>query len=174
MHPHIKKIHTAYTRLLTVIHDIFLVSITLKAINGILELIAGVGILIVGHERVLWVASKLASTELVEDPHDNFATWLLHWSSSFTAHAQTVAALYLLSHGLIKLFIVYNVLRGHKWAYPLAIVVFSAFTIYQFNLFLHVHSWTMGIFTTLDIVVVIFTVLEWRVVHRPVEQKIEK
>ena len=46
-------------------------------------------------------------------------------------HTYTLAVFYFVSHGVIKLFLVWALLRGKLWAYPLAIFFFGLFSFYQ-------------------------------------------
>jgi uncharacterized membrane protein len=49
------------------------------------------------------------------------------------------------------------------WAYPLAIGVFSAFSVYQVYRFTHTHSITLLLLTVFDLLIVYLTWEEYRV-----------
>lgn len=170
MQRHIQKIHHIAKRTLRIIHDAFLVSLTIKAINGVVETLGGLAVLLIGHQRVLNVVQSIAHRELVEDPDDHLATSMIQWATHFSSGAQEAVAAYLLAHGILKLFVVYNVMRGRRWAYPTAVTVFSGFAIYQAVLWIEHPGWTLAALTVFDVLIVVLTLLEWRVVHSPVEK----
>jgi uncharacterized membrane protein len=76
------------------------------------------------------------------------------------------AGVYLLSHGVIKVFLVGSLLRGRLWAYPTAIVFFAMFIVYQmYRYYLH-PSIGMIILSILDLIVIVLTWLEYRQLKR--------
>lgn len=68
---------------------------------------------------------------------------------------------------MVKLFIVYNILKKKYWAYPLAIVAFSAFAIYQTYLYISSPSIIMAILIVMDVVTAILTYIEYRNIKNP-------
>lgn len=109
----------------------FRISVTLKGLDGALELIGGLILLFVRPATISHVARFLTQHELSQDPHDFLARHLLR-SAGHLAHGTTIfAALYLLSHGLAKVVLVVAVLRNELWAYPGMIVLLLAFIVYQ-------------------------------------------
>ena len=85
------------------------------------------------------------------------------------AHCAFEEVAYLLVHGVIKLALVAGLLRGLRWMFPLALIVLAAFIGYQLYRFAHIPSWSLGLFTLLDVVVVALIAREWRVqeTHEP-------
>jgi uncharacterized membrane protein len=120
------------------IHKLFVISLALKAINGVLE--TCLGILFFFTSRASEWLGLLASNELVDDPNDFFATWLDKFLSHFGANAQMFAAFYLVSHGVIKVFLIWALFKNKVWAYPSSIAVFCLFIAYQTQRYFHTHS----------------------------------
>jgi uncharacterized membrane protein len=141
---------------------LFEIGIIAKGLNGLVEVIGGLLLLFVTPARVHWWAVRLTQEELSEDPHDFIANHLLHTASGITGGAVLFGSLYLLSHGVIKIFLVVSLLRNKLWAYPLTIVVLSGFVVYQlYRIALHV-SFTMVALTVFDLVIIALTIREYK------------
>lgn len=141
----------------------FRVLIILKGLDGVLEVIGGILLLIVKPEQIAGLAQFLTQHELSEDPHDLIANLVLHGAHSLSdAHATLFGALYLLSHGLAKVVLVGALLRNKLWAYPWLIGFLGVFIVYQvYRLFV---DFTLGLFllTLFDTVIVWLTVREYQ------------
>ena len=146
------------------IRRIFIVSVLLKGFNAILEMVGGVLFLFTG--AVTSIVQFLVQGELIEDPHDFIANSIQHYLPYFSEHSQLFAAFYLLSHGVIKIFLVVGLLRNKLWAYPSAIVVFFLFIAYQLYRFTYTHSVFLIILTVFDLFVIWLTWHEYKVVKR--------
>jgi uncharacterized membrane protein len=141
---------------------LFEIGIIAKGLNGLVEVIGGLLLLFVTPARVHWWAVRLTQEELSEDPHDFIANHLLHTASGITGGAVLFGSLYLLSHGVIKIFLVVSLLRNKLWAYPLTIVVLSGFGVYQlYRIALHV-SFGMVALTVFDLVIIALTIREYK------------
>jgi uncharacterized membrane protein len=148
------------------LHVAFEVGVILKGLNGLLELIGGVLLLWFPPSAIQTLVVRLTQNELSEDPHDFIATHLRAAAHSLSASTELFAALYLLSHGVIKALLVYALLRGKLWAYPTAIAVFAAFGVYQmYRYFIHPSGWLIAL-TVLDAVVIFLTWVEWQRLKR--------
>jgi uncharacterized membrane protein len=83
-------------------------------------------------------------------------------SQNMTNSSARFAALYLLSHGLVKVLLVTCLWLNKLWAYPLTIAVFGAFAVYQVFRFTHTHSWALVILTIFDVLIILLTWNEYR------------
>lgn len=144
------------------IHRGFEIGILLKAINGLLELIAGVLLIFVQPEMVRKIITVLTSHELSEDPHDVIVHWLMNTAHNFSISMRNFAIIYLTLHGAIKLFLVFSLWKQRFWAYPLAIIVFGLFAVYQVYRYTYTHSVELIFLTILDIAIIILTWLEYK------------
>ncbi|MHB8652119.1 MAG: DUF2127 domain-containing protein [Minisyncoccota bacterium] len=140
---------------------VFRISIFLKAGNAILEIVGGV-LLLFTKSIFTWVV-YLAQNELIEDPGDFVARGIQHYLPYLSDHAQLFAAFYLLSHGIVKIFLAVGLLRNKLWAYPSAIVVFILFILYQVYRYTYTHSFFLVLLTVFDLVVVWLTWHEYKV-----------
>jgi uncharacterized membrane protein len=147
---------------LPLLDRIFDVSITLKGLDGVLEVMGGVLLLFLTPSRLNAIVEFLTQHELSQDPKDFIATHLLFYAQRYTATTALFLAFYLFSHGIIKIIIVVALLQQRLWAYPLAIVVLGLFIVYQiYRLALQV-SFGLLALTLFDIFIVGLTVLEYR------------
>jgi len=144
---------------------IFKVTLVLKGLDGVLELVGGVLFLMVPPNRIGSVVRLLTQHELAEDPDDLVANALTRLAGELTASATLFAALYLLLHGLVKVVLVWAVLRDKLWAYPWMIGFLVVFILYQGYQLTSAFSWGLVLLTVFDIFIVWLTGREYRA-HR--------
>ena len=150
----------------------FEVSIILKGLDGLLELIGGVLLLAVSPTTINHLINRLTQHELDEDPHDVIATRLLHFGNGLTGSAVRFAAAYLLVHGIVKVFLVAALLRNKLWAYPWLIITLVVFIGYQlYKIALDPTAWLIAL-TVFDAFVVWLTWREWRKQRRLAESRL--
>ncbi len=148
--------------------DIFYIfegSVILKGIHAVIEIIGGLFMLFVSHNFIIQNIIKFTNEELSEDSKDFIANYLVHTAQNFSIGSKYFIAFYLLSHGIIKGILVFNLLKKKLWAYPASIFVFGAFMIYQIIRYTYTRSIWLIIFTVFDAFVI------WLVIH---EYKIQK
>jgi len=142
--------------------QIFEVGILLKGLDGLLEIAGGVLLLFIKPETINHLAATLTQHELAEDPHDWIATHILHSSQSLTSGSFLFAALYLLSHGIVKIVLVWEILHDRLWAYLGLIYLTIGFMVYQIYRITYSHSIGLTLLTVFDAVIVYLTVVEYR------------
>src|SRR3981081_962383 len=105
------------------VHQIFEISVLLKGAHALIECIGGLVLALVSTNAIKSLVNALTQEELIEDPNDFVAGHLLSLAQNFTVSTQRFYAFYLLSHGVIKLFLVVGLLKNKLWAYPVSLVV---------------------------------------------------
>jgi uncharacterized membrane protein len=138
---------------------VFEVGIVLKGLDGLLELVGGVLLLIASPAAIKGVVWTLTEGELSKDPHDLIATQLLHTAGGLTGVGLTFGAVYLLVHGVVKVTLVIALLRNKLWAYPWMIAVLLVFIAYQIYLIILSPRPDLVALTAFDIFIVVLT---WR------------
>jgi uncharacterized membrane protein len=139
----------------------FFVGIVLKGLDGVLEVVGGALLLIVSPATINRLTAALTQHELSEDPHDFFSTHLLHAAGSLSGSATQFGAAYLLTHGVVKIVLVYALLRNQLWAYPWMIAFLIVFIVYQLYRMTFAPSvWLVGL-TIFDAFVVWLTYQEY-------------
>jgi uncharacterized membrane protein len=147
------------------LHRVFQISLILKGLHSVLEIIGGTLLAVVSQEHILRIANLLTQEELLKDPDDRLAQYVLRAAHDLSTNAKAFAAFYLLSHGIIKLFLIIEILRNKRWAYPAFMVALGALIAYQSYKLLHGLSLGLAALTVLDAVVLVLTWHEYRLVR---------
>ncbi|HXX71276.1 MAG TPA: DUF2127 domain-containing protein [Candidatus Acidoferrum sp.] len=144
------------------LRDIFRAGITMKGIDGLLEITGGVLLWFIKPRAMGGALRALSLHELSRDPHDSVGIHLLHVSDRLAHSNPLFASIFLLLHGLAKVGLAVALWLNELWAYPLAIGVFSAFGLYQVYRISHTHSVALAILTVFDAMIVWLTWKEYR------------
>jgi uncharacterized membrane protein len=144
----------------------FRVSLFIKGVFALLEIAGGALAYFISQKLLVSVITAITQDELVEDPNDFVANHLLDVAQQFSISTQYFTAFYLLSHGVIKLFLIAGLLRERLWYYPLAMIVFALFIMYQLYRFSFTHSVWLLVITILDMVVIWLTWREYKYLRR--------
>jgi uncharacterized membrane protein len=144
------------------LHLAFEITLILKGIFALLEILSGILAYFITQHFLLKLVLAITQEELTEDPRDFIACFLVQSAQDFSINSQHFASFYLLSHGFIKILLIAGLLRDKFWCYPLAIIVFVLFILYQLFRFSFTHSiWLLAI-TLLDVIVIWLTWHEYR------------
>ena len=144
---------------------LFRVSVMLKGLDAVLEIAGGIALWAVSPGFVVRVVGLLTQDEIAEDPHDFVANHLRHAASHFSLTSEHFMAIYLLGHGIVKIFLVAALLRNKLWAYPISLLVFGGFVIYQIYRFTLTGGVGLILLTIIDLIVIWFIWLEYRAVR---------
>lgn len=143
---------------------LFLVSVWLKGLNGLLELLGGAALLSVSPAFVLRTVRYLTQDEILGDPRDLIANALLRAASRLSLSSEHFMALYLLIHGAIKLVLVWALLARVLIAYPISIAVFLGFIAYQLYRYTLTLDAALLVLTALDLVLIALIYAEYRAI----------
>lgn len=141
----------------------FRIGLVLKGVDGVLELAGGVLLLVVSPGQLGAMARFLTQHELSEDPNDVVANAVLRLAGSLSVSVALFGAVYLLVHGLVKVVLVWAVLRQRMWAYPWMIGFLVLFIGYQGYQLVVAFSWPLALLTVFDVVIVSLTWREYRI-----------
>jgi uncharacterized membrane protein len=150
----------------TLLDRTFFVGLVLKGLDGVLELIGGILLLVVSPRQIDAFAQFLTQHELSEDPHDLIANALVQATGSLNLSLSLFGAIYLLLHGLVKVVLVWAVLNDRLWAYPWMIAFLLVFIAYQSYQVAVSFSWGLTLLTAFDILIVYLTRREYRINRR--------
>jgi len=139
----------------------FNVTLVLKGVDGLLELVGGVLLLVISPATIDRWARSFTQHELSENPNDFLAHHLLRLTDNLH-HTQVFGALYLLTHGVAKLVMVVGLLRRERWAYPLAFVFLGGFIVYQIYRITYDPGIGLALLTAFDVLVIWLTWREYR------------
>jgi uncharacterized membrane protein len=149
------------------LHAAFEVGILLKGLNAAMECIAALVLLFASHETIVRVVGWLVHGELNGGGGgDVVARFLLGAAQRFSVGEQHFAALYLASHGVVKLALVVGLVRDARWAYPASLAVLGLFIFYQLYRMTFAPSLLLAGLTIFDLVVVWLIWHEWEMKAR--------
>jgi uncharacterized membrane protein len=140
------------------LHWLFELSIFIKGVDGVLETVGGLLILFVPLHSLDTLVRWLLAHELSES-HDWVAGAAEHLLNSLSLDTKLFASIYLIGHGLVKIFLVHALWREKLWAFSVALWFIALFVVYQVYRFTHTHSIALLIFALLDVCVAWFI---WR------------
>lgn len=144
------------------LHFFFDVGVIIKGIDGVLEILGAFLIFFIQPEKIANWIIEITSHELSRSSHDFIAVHSLKAAHHLELGAQAFAAIYLGSHGVLKVLLVWALLREKLWAYPVAIIVFFGFGVYQMYRYSIDPSTSMIALTALDVFVIVLTWFEYR------------
>jgi uncharacterized membrane protein len=148
------------------VHRIFDISVALKGLHALIEIIGGLLLYLVSTDTIIGIINRYSEGELVEDPNDLIANHLLRFAQDFSVEKHNFYAFYLLSHGIVKLVVVAGLLREKLWAYPASFIVFGAFIAYQLYRYSYTHDFTLILLSIFDLFVIALAIHEYRLLKR--------
>jgi uncharacterized membrane protein len=140
----------------------FEIGIILKGLDGILEVVGGLLLLLVTPATIDRLVVTLTQHELNQDSHDFLATNALHYANGLTGSTVVLSALYLLSHGVVKIVLVFALLKTQLWAYPWMIAFLGVFILYQIYRMTFAPSVGLAALTIFDAFIAWLTYLEYQ------------
>lgn len=144
------------------VHRIFTISVFFKGLDAILEIVSGTLLLFAGNFAD--IVSSLVREELIESPSNVLATRIQDLLPYLTGRIQLFGSLYLLSHGIVKIFLVLGLLRRKYWAYPAAMAVLLVFIVYQLLQWMYDRSPMLIALSVLDAFIILLTWREYRLI----------
>jgi uncharacterized membrane protein len=148
----------------------FRITVGLKGLDGILEVIGGLVLLFVSPDSISHFIRFLTAHELAQDPNDFIARHLLHSASQLTHSSTVYGGIYLLSHGVAKVVLVVLVLKDRLWAYPWMIGLIAVFIAYQVYRLTYKVSFGLIVLTLFDMLVIWLTWREYRIKRTALHQ----
>lgn len=153
---------------------LYLVGVSLKGVDGAVELTAGL---------LIWLAPGLVHTALLTSATEATesdarvsslaAEYLLRADAALALQTTTIAVVFLVVHGVVKLVTVVCLLREWLRAYPFAIAALVALTAFQLDGLVSAPSPSAIALAVLDVVIIALVVHEYRVLRRrPAEARV--
>ncbi len=140
----------------------FRISLILKGLDGVLELIGGLLLALVSQETINNIVKSLTTNDLSENKHDFISNHLLAYSHHLSKSSITFGSIYLLLHGIVKIVLVASLLKEKIWAYPWMLGFLGIFVVYQiYRMVIH---FSLGLFllTIFDIFIIYLTIIEYK------------
>ncbi|MEC5150270.1 DUF2127 domain-containing protein [Cryobacterium sp. GrIS_2_6] len=147
----------------TVIDRLYAVGVSIKGVDGVIELLAGL---------LLWLSPTLAHALLAGVAGEaregdsgvlRFIARNMGRLDSDLAHSGLVFLIvFLIAHGAVKVALVYCLVRKWHRAYPYALGILIAFLAYQLYAFVLTPTVGIGLFTVLDAAIIVLVYKEYR------------
>jgi uncharacterized membrane protein len=138
------------------LHELFVVSIVLKGLHALVELVGGVTLYL--------FSTNVIAAWLWEAGESN--DWIARFAQSFSNREHAFYAFYLVSHGIINGAIVGGLLLRRRWAYQLTFVVLTLFIAYQAYRYSYTHDIGLIVITVIDLIVMALAWNEYRMFKR--------
>ena len=147
------------------LHLAYLVAITIKGIDGLIETIAGLIVAIVGSEQLYILALRLTAPEIEVNPASQTAHLVRHAADKLASAPSDFVVMYLIAHGVIKLALAINLMIEKAWVFPVASVFLTGFILYMSHRLTMLWSPWLFAFLLFDTVTLALVLNEWRT-HR--------
>jgi len=135
------------------IHKLFVVSLTLKGLHALIEIVGGAALALFSTDAIVrWLYSK----------SDQSTDLLARFARTFTGAEHHFYAFYLVSHGVLNLAIVAALISRKLWAYPATFAVLIAFIAYQLYRYAYTHDIGLIAITLIDLIVLALAWNEYR------------
>ncbi len=143
------------------IDDLFKITLIIKTFDSLIEVLAGIALFLINPNQISNFLKTILNYTLIKDPKDILANYLIAISQKITISSHFFLSFYLLTHGVIKIFLIIALLKRRLWAYPLAIAIFTFFAIYQIYIMILGYTSYYLLLTILDVIVILLTLVEY-------------
>lgn len=141
---------------------LFKAALLVKGLDGAAELAAAVALLLVPAATVQRLVAEVVSRDLLGPPDGFLTRHLVAGTAEFASGDRTFVLVYLGLHGVVKLALVWALLRKWRRAYPVAAAVLAVFVGYELLRALHTGSVVLPFLAALDIVIIVLILREYR------------
>ena len=140
----------------------FRAALLLKGLDGAAEVVGAVALLVVPAATVHRLVADVVSRDLLGPPDGFLTRHLVAGTAEFAAGNRTFVLVYLGLHGVLKLALVWALLRKWRPAYPVAAVVLGVFVGYELLRAVHTGSLVLPLLAVLDVLVIVLVLREYR------------
>ncbi|HEX3431525.1 MAG TPA: DUF2127 domain-containing protein [Rhizomicrobium sp.] len=140
----------------------FVAAVAVKGIDGLVETFVGIVVAILGTQGIYDLVIQFTAPELDVHPQSKAVHLLRHGASTFAHASSRFVVIWLVVHGIVKLALAIELLRGKVWIFPVAAMILSGFVVYMaYKLVGHFSPWLLA-FALFDAVTVALILNEWR------------
>ena len=145
------------------VHRAFWISLFIKGLDGALQLLGGLAVIFLEPGTLgnayRWLTRFLFGKHDGNNPEADFIRVTAH---SFHISVAVLVAIYLLVNGIIKVLLVYGLLKEKLWVFPAACAGFGImFSLELYRLSVHFY-WGIFILMCISVFVITMVILEWR------------
>jgi uncharacterized membrane protein len=143
-------------------HELFRIAILVKAVDGFIEICAGIFLYFVNFATIGGVFFLIFHEEVAENPRDAFWGFIIKEWHSLSLSGHSFWGLLFFAHGITKLALSVALLKNQLWAYPVAAGVFTLFVAYEIYAITNQPSLFLWLITIFDVIVVGLILNEYR------------
>lgn len=144
-------------------HRAYQAVIAIKGLDGALETLAGLIVVIAGPQRIYAFLVALTAPELEDHPASRTAHFVRHGAENLLHASHLFVVTYLLVHGVLKLGIAISLLREiARWIFPVSVAILGLFVLFMFHRLTHHWSNWLLAFALFDVVTIALVLNEWR------------
>lgn len=152
-----------------VYHLIYKIGIALKAVIGVIEIVAGAVFLFMSHAAIYTLVNSVFGGKLGESSGNWFWQIVAAGLNDLSASGEGVWAFVFLSHGIIKLLLIGGLWKERLWSYPTSAFVFTLFIFYQAYQLAFIWSFALFAITALDVAIVALVLYEYSIKKKELE-----
>ena len=141
---------------------LFKAALLVKGLDGAAELVGAVALLLVPAATVQHLVAEVVSRDLLGPPDGFLTRHLVAGTAEFASGDRTFVLVYLGLHGVVKLALVWALLRKWRPAYPVAAAVLAVFVGYELIRAVHTGSVVLPFLAALDVVIIVLILREYR------------
>ena len=140
----------------------FLAAVAIKGIDGLIETAAGLFLAIAGPWSFYDLIVRVTAPELDQHPASRAIHAVRHGAESLAQGSDHFVLIWLLAHGVVKLALAIELLRGRRWIFPVASTILAGFVGYMsWRLAHHWSPWLLA-FALFDAITIALVLIEWR------------
>jgi uncharacterized membrane protein len=144
---------------------LFKAALLVKGLDGAAELVAAVALLLVPAATVQRLVAEVVSRDLLGPPDGFLTRHLVAGTAEFASGNRAFVLVYLGLHGVVKLALVWALLRRWRPAYPVAAVVLGVFVGYELLRAVRTGSLVLPFLAALDVLVIVLVLREYRLLR---------
>jgi uncharacterized membrane protein len=148
------------------VERLFRAALLIKGIDGAAELLAAIVLALVPGATLHHLLADVLVRDMFGSAHGPLAQHVATLVDGFTAGNRTFAVVYLGLHGVLKLALVWALLRQWLPAYPVAIAVLAVFVGYELYRAVRTGSLVLPVLAALDIAIILIVLREYWLLRR--------
>lgn len=134
---------------------LFTLSIALKGIDGVLELIGGLVFIILKKQHIINILSRFFHYDLFNIPNQTILKWVTYISNGLTTNIKIFISVVLICSGFIKILLSVSLLLRKLIAFPIALGFLVVLFIYQMAQMFYTPSLFLNFFNFFDAIVIL-------------------
>ncbi len=134
-----------------VVHKVFKTITVLKGIHAIIEILLGIALFILSKEFISSLIVVFVQGRLAGDPTSFIARHISQFGIGLSLGIKLFFSVYLVTHGLVNLSLVLGIIKKPSLAYPVSLLVFIGFLVYEIYSYFIIASIWLLVITLFDI-----------------------